>query len=108
MIKRQGKKVYQKIALSLVLVYFPLFGFLTLGISQHAMHHGQAHHAVQHSSWICAWICSASSFIDSDDKNISQSDDVSFEALIDRTENPVKRSSIFSFYIRPPPLSLPL
>jgi hypothetical protein len=100
--------MYKKVALALVVVYLFLSGFMVADMGGHAVHHGQtSHHADQHISFICAWMCSASSFIDSDVKMISKSYNVSSEKLIDRSENPVKLSSIFSFHIRPPPVSSP-
>jgi hypothetical protein len=102
----QRLKVHRKIALTLVLVYLFLSGFMIASMGGHAMYHGQtSHHAAQHASFICAWMCSAASFVDSKDPTLSQTDDPPFEQLAVFTQSFYSHSSIFSFHIRPPPFS---
>jgi hypothetical protein len=98
--------VQRKIALTLILVYLSLSVFMVMGIGSHAMHHGQTtRHAVQHASFVCAWMCSASSFVDSTDRWLNQTDYPPLERIPVVIEGFHHHSSIHSIHIRPPPIS---
>ncbi|MCI0526343.1 MAG: hypothetical protein L0Y56_02675 [Nitrospira sp.] len=106
MMVMQWSQIHKKAALTLILVYLSLSVFMVMGMGSHAMHHGQAtHHAAQHASFVCAWMCSASNFVDSADRSLSQTDDPLYERLAVFIHGFYKHSSSFSFYIRPPPIT---
>lgn len=100
------KPLIKHIALLLTLAYFVLSGLVTVQAGEHAAKHGHtAHHAAQHASFICSWMCAASAFVYSADPNLHQSFSLSGKYLFASIEHFLGNLSVFSFYIRPPPLS---
>lgn len=94
-------------ALLLVLVYLFLTGFMAIGAVQHDLvHERHADHAKQHSSLACDWMCTASAFVHSADPTLTHSFNLSFESKVVYVEHFFASLSIFSLYIRPPPLPL--
>jgi len=94
-------------ALLLALVYLFLSGSMTFGAVQHDLiHEHHADHSKQHTSLACDWMCTASAFVHSGHPPLTHSFQFSFERTVVRFENFFANLSIFSLYIRPPPLSL--
>ena len=111
--QRQGfmrtlkKTQIKQTALLLALVYFFLSSYMTIGVERHALEHQHhANHAARHASFICAWMCGASTFVHSTDQDLDQSFRLSFASLPGFIERFVRNLTIFSFHIRPPPISL--
>jgi len=101
------KSQIKQTALLLTLVYFFLSSYMMIGVERHVLgHEHHAHHAAQHSSFICAWMCSASTFVHSTDQDLDQSSRFSFESLTGFIERFLSNLTIFSFFIRPPPIFL--
>ena len=97
----------KRTALLLVWVYLFLSGFMTVGAVQHDLiHEHHADHAKQHTSLACDWMCTASAFVHSADPTLTHSFNSSFESKVVYVEHFFTNLSIFSIYIRPPPLSL--
>jgi hypothetical protein len=101
------KSHIQQTALALTLVYLFLSAFMTVGAGGHAATHEHGgNHAAQHASFICNWMCAASSFVHSADPHLRSGVHPSFEKLTVYTEPFISNLSAFSFYIRPPPVSI--
>lgn len=94
-------------ALLLTLVYLFLSGFMAVEAEQHALKHEHgADHAAHHSSLICDWMCAASSVVHSADPELTQQFIPSFVRTAVYVERFPNNLSIFSFHIRPPPVSV--
>ena len=94
-------------ALVLTLLYLFLSGFMTLGAGGHAATHEHGtNHTAQHASFVCTWMCAASFFVHSADIHLRSGVHPSFEKLTVYTEPSISNFSVFSFYIRPPPVSI--
>jgi len=101
------KTQIKQTALALTLVYLFLSGFMTAGMQGHApTHEHGSNHAAQHSSLICDWMCTASSFVHTSDQVLNQTTQPYSENLTAYHEYFLNPLSIFSFHIRPPPVSL--
>lgn len=97
----------QPIALLITLVYFFLSGFMMVGTGEHAVTHGHgADHPAQHSTLICDWMCASASFVHASEPGLTQRFHPLFEKPAARAERFPNSLSIFSFYIRPPPISV--
>ena len=94
-------------ALLLTLAYFLLSShvYMMAGMGEHASGHA-AHdqHAAQHVSSFCNWMC-GTIFVHSNITVFSQSFRPSFEKQYADTELFFNDPAVFSFYIRPPPVS---
>ena len=94
-------------AFVLTLVYLFLSGFMVIGMGEHAAEHGHdSQHTAQHASFTCTWMCAASAFVHSADPHLTEGVRPSFEKLTVYTEPFLSNISAFSFYIRPPPISI--
>jgi len=97
----------RRIALLLTLAYFALSGSVMIQSGVHAaVHDHSPKHAAAHASFVCTWMCTASSFVHSADPRPSEGVRPSFETLAVHTEPDRGNISAFSFYIRPPPVSV--
>ncbi|HUK55055.1 MAG TPA: hypothetical protein VLY20_00155 [Nitrospiria bacterium] len=96
----------KRTALLITAVYLFLSAFMMVGAVQHDFQHEHdADHAKQHASVFCDWMCAAAAFVHSSDLNLTQGFDSSFESEVVYRERFFTSLSIFSLYIRPPPLS---
>jgi hypothetical protein len=94
-------------ALLVTLVYLFLSGFMMVGAGGHAAEHGHdSHHSAQHASFTCTWMCASSSFVHTTDQVLNQTAQPYIENLAVYNERFLNPLSIFSFHIRPPPLSI--
>jgi hypothetical protein len=101
------KTQIKQTALVLTFVYLFLSGFMAVGMEGHApTHEHGSNHAAQHSSLICDWMCTASSFVHSGSPSLNQSFGPSFEKPVIDSGRFLGTPFIFSFYIRPPPVSI--
>lgn len=101
------KSRIRQTALVLTLVYLFLSGFMTIGMEAHAPTHEHGpNHAAQHSSLVCDWMCAASAFVHASDPVLNQTAQPSIENLAVYHEHFLNPFSIFSYRIRPPPVSL--
>jgi len=100
------KTQIKRTALVLAMVYLFLSGFMAVGAGKqdvHRMHH--AGHAKQHSTLFCHWMCSAATFVHSAELRVSDGvREPSFERPAVYAEPVLGHLSVFSFYIRPPPI----
>lgn len=104
MVKQRTK--LKRTAILLFLVYLFLSSLMMIEGGRHAMEHGRAaHHAAQHASVTCAWMCTASTFIDSENQNLSQDPHLSVRNRTVFIERFIGAPTLFSYRIRPPPVS---
>ena len=97
----------RRIALLLTLAYFALSGSVMIQSGVHAaVHDHSPKHAAAHASFVCTWMCAASSFVHSADPHLAEGVHPSFENLTVYSEPDRSNISAFSFYIRPPPVSV--
>lgn len=102
------RKGLRQTAFSLALLFLLSIGLMTVRAEEHSLNHEEgADHASRHSTPICAWMCSASTFVDSVEKNPTERFYPSHETPIVLTRPFFSRPPLFSFHIRPPP-SLPV
>jgi hypothetical protein len=93
-------------AILLSLIYLFLSSLMTIEGGRHVLEHGRAtHHAAQHASVTCAWMCAASTFIDSGDQNLRQGTHPPFQNRAVFIERFIGNLTLFSYHIRPPPVS---
>lgn len=101
------KTQIRRTALLVVLVYLFLSGFMMTGMGEHVAEHGHdSHHSAQHASFTCTWMCASSSFVHTSDHVLKQTALPSIENLTVYNEHFLNPLSIFSFHIRPPPISI--
>jgi hypothetical protein len=95
----------KRIAVGVALLYVTLSGAMMLGMAVHSgKHQHTTQHAAQHASFICTWMCSASTFVHSGDLILDEVSRISSNIGFVAVEGFLSRSSVFSFYIRPPPI----
>lgn len=103
-IMMKQKSHIKQISILITLTYLFLSGFIMISVGGHAAEHGHsADHATQHASFVCTWMCAASSFVHSADQISCQRLNSSFESSLVYTERVSSNTSIFAFYVRPPP-----
>ncbi|MBI3811351.1 MAG: hypothetical protein HY283_03990 [Nitrospirae bacterium] len=101
------KSQIRRTALLIMLVYLFLSGFMMTGMGEHVAEHGHdTHHTAQHASFVCNWMCASSSFVHTSDHVLDQTAQPALETLAVHHEHFLNPLSIFSFRIRPPPVSL--
>ena len=97
----------RRIALLLTLTYFTLSGSVMIQAGGHTVTHEHGtNHAAQHASFVCDWMCAASSFVHSADPHLTEGVRPSSETPTVYSEPDLGNLSVFSFYIRPPPVSI--
>jgi hypothetical protein len=80
---------------------------MMVGTAGHASTHDHGtNHAGQHSSLVCDWMCAASAFVQTSDHVLNQTAQPAIENLAVYHERFLNPLSIFSFRIRPPPVSI--
>ncbi len=98
-------KNLRRTAFFLTLVYLFLSGFVMVGMGGQAMEHGHtAHHRTHHSTLTCLWMCAAGTFVHSVVPKLDPIFYRSIEDIISHFEPILSNLSIFSLYIRPPPI----
>jgi hypothetical protein len=101
------KTQIRRTALLVTLIYLFLSGFMMVGTAGHASTHDHGtNHAGQHSSLVCDWMCAASAFVQTSDHVLNQTAQPAIENLAVYHERFLNPLSIFSFRIRPPPVSI--
>ncbi|NKE73509.1 hypothetical protein [Candidatus Manganitrophus noduliformans] len=100
------RREFKQTALCLALLFLLSIGLMTIRAEGHSLNHEEsADHAARHASSICAWMCSASTFVDSVEKDPTERFYPSPETLVVLTRHFFSRPPVFSFHIRPPPSS---
>jgi len=102
------KTQIKQTAIFLTLVYFLASShvYMMIGMGRHALEHvHHASHVAHHASSICAWMCALAA-AHSTNTEFSQSFHLSFENRLVYSEPVFNDPTVFSFYIRPPPVTL--